>query len=167
MSKKITEPITAGEEDKKEFRAWLDRNVNKIETFEKSPSSDKVLLFSLAEFWYENVNSMWHKTLELVEAQRELINREIPLARRQGALAATLANWDAITAQGTRTVGGRLRGEQQTKEKEITHAAIQDKERELAATVPKHKLNKEIARATGLEVEYVRKARKEICKKSG
>jgi FixJ family two-component response regulator len=59
-------------------------------------------------------------------------------------------------------VGGKNRGAQQREEKTERYAQIVEKQNELANTVPRHKLNKEIAKATGLPTEYVRKARKEI-----
>ncbi len=68
----------------------------------------------------------------------------------------------AIIAQRTRSGGGQKRGEQQKRDKESKHRLIQQKEAELSPTTPKRKMNKLIAKATGLDTDYVRKARKEM-----
>ena len=163
MSKAKNKPLFEDKETEAEFSQWWSQNTELLEIFDaKTPNESKVLLFGLERFWYERINIQWHKTLALVKDQRELIEREIPVARRQGALGATLANLTAIEAQLLRKAGGDIRGKQQAMEKSVRHKTIQQTEKILASTTPARNLNKAIAKATGLETDYVRKARNEI-----
>lgn len=82
------------------------------------------------------------------------------------AMKARIIEEPKIKTHQTRIDGGKIRGEAQRAEKDVRHKLIEEKEAELAATTPPRKLNKEIAKATCLETEYVRRARKEIKQKA-
>ncbi len=74
---------------------------------------------------------------------------------------------DAIIAQQTRSPGGKIRGEQLIAGKEDKHRRIRDATKELSPTTKPRSLNKAIAKKTGLETDYVRKARKEMKQETG
>lgn len=158
------------------FGKWWEANAKRLESFEKNPEKTKTLLFALAEFWYERVNKAWHDTnkawhdtLDLVHEQSELLNKmqnAVPEAFKQGEFMALFKERDKLRAHESRILGGKLRAEQLTNQKNDKHEAIKEKEKELAPKFPPHKLNKEIAKALGMEPDYVRKARNVISKKN-
>lgn len=151
------------------FGEWWNANAKRLESFEQHPEKSKTLLFALAQFWYERVNAAWQDTIDLVGQQSELLNKmqnAIPEAFRHGEFMALLKERDKLQAHESRILGGKLRAEQLTNQKIDKHQAIREKEKELAPKFAPHKLNKEIAKALGLETDYVRKARKMINKEN-
>lgn len=75
-------------------------------------------------------------------------------------------NRDAITAHQSRITGGNSRGKQLTAGKADKYKLIRDATKELSPTTKPRNLNKAIAKKTGLETDYVRKARKEMKQKT-
>jgi hypothetical protein len=151
------------------FDEWWKANAKRLDSFEQHPEKSKTLLFALAQFWYERVNKAWDDTIDLVHRQSELLNKiqnAIPEAFRHGEFMALLKERDKLRAHESRIIGGMLRAEQLANQKMEKHEAIEEKEKELAPKFAPHKLNKVIAKALGLETDYVRKARKEISKKN-
>lgn len=90
------------------------------------------------------------------------VTKATEIARTAAATLVRIELRPQVQAHRSRQGGGKNRGEQQREEKAARHARIEEKQNELADTTPPRKLNKAIAKATGLETEYVRKARKEI-----
>jgi hypothetical protein len=83
------------------------------------------------------------------------------------AVASTLVRIELrpqVKSHRSRKEGGKKRGEQQREEKTERYAQIEEKQNELADTMPPHKLNKAIAKATGFDTAYVRTARKKMSK---
>ena len=94
-------------EHEEAFHQWMKENTALIESFNKNPDPIKGLLYAVSEFWYERVNKGWQDTIDLLEVQRDLVNKlndEIPEAVKRGQIAATLANWDAIQAKQERLI---------------------------------------------------------------
>jgi hypothetical protein len=73
---------------------------------------------------------------------------------------------DAIVAQQTRPDGGRIRGEQQTKEKDDRKQLIKDTEAKLPKGTKPHHVNKEISKAVGVLPDTVGRLRREIKKEA-
>lgn len=73
---------------------------------------------------------------------------------------------DAIIAQQTRPAGGRIRGKQQTKEKDDRKKLIKDKEAELPEGTKPHHVNKEIGKALDIPTDTVGRLRREIKKEA-
>lgn len=73
----------------------------------------------------------------------------------------------AIEAQKTRIPGGKIRGDQLSAVKQAKHKRIQEAEKELLSITKRRNLNKAIAKKTGFETDYVRKARKEMEREPG
>lgn len=161
--------IFPDKESEAAFDEWWKANAKRLDSFEQHPEKSKTLLFALAEFWYGRVNAAWQDTIELVGQQSELLNKlqdAIPEAFRHGEFMALLKERDKLRAHESRILGGKLRGEQLTNQKNDKHEAIKETEKVLAPKFAPHKLNKEIAKALGLETDYVRKARNVISKKN-
>lgn len=164
------EPVSLFQDKETEaaFLEWMDANAKRWESFEKSPEKSKTFLYALAEFWYDRVNKAWQDTLDLVSVQSELLNKmqnAVTEAFKHGEFMALFKERDKLRAHETRILGGKLRAEQLANQKKDKQKAIEEKEKELAPKSAPHKLNKEIAKALGMETEYVRKARGELKKK--
>lgn len=97
-----------------------------------------------------------------IAAARGDVTKATEIARTAAATLVRIELRPQVRAHRSRQGGGKDRGKQQREEKAARHARIEEKQLELAETTPAHKLNKAIAKATGLETEYVRKARKKI-----
>jgi len=68
----------------------------------------------------------------------------------------------AIEAQKTRSPAGKGRAKQLKERKESKHDRIRKAKENLPSDTKPHHITKEIAKATGLETDYVRKARNEM-----
>lgn len=156
-------------EHEEAFLQWWRDNAERFKTFNESSDTIKNLLYAISEFWYERVNEGWQDTIDLVDRQSELLNKmqnAVPEAFKHGEFMALFKERDKLRAHESRILGGKLRAEQLTNQKNDKHEAIKEKEKELAPKFPPHKLNKEIAKALGMEPDYVRKARNVISKKN-
>jgi len=156
-------------EHEEAFHRWARDNTERIKAFNGNADAVKSLLYAISEFWYDRVNEGWQDTIDLVHQQSELLNKmqnAVPEAFKHGEFIALFKERDKLRAYESRIIGGKLRAEQLTNQKNDKHEAIKEKEKELAPKFPPHKLNKEIAKALGMEPDYVRKARKVISKKN-
>ena len=71
----------------------------------------------------------------------------------------------AIEAHKTRKTGGDNRAKQLKEGEESKHQRIRNAEKELPSDIQPHHVTKTIAKTTGLETDYVRKARKKMERK--
>lgn len=150
------------------FHEWRRGNGERLKAFDGNTDTIKSLLYAISEFWNDRFNEGWQDTIDLVHQQSELLNKmqnAVPEAFKHGEFMALLRERDKLLAHESRILGGKLRAEQLANQKKDKHEAIKEKEKEFASKSAPHKLNKEIARALGLEIDYVRKARHEIKKK--
>lgn len=109
-------------EHEEAFHQWSRENSALIKFFNENPDSIKSLLYAISEFWYERVNKGWAETIELVERQSEIITSleaQIPLAAKQGELAAIISNAKALEAHAKRIIAlakGRRMGAEAQKQ---------------------------------------------------
>lgn len=154
------------------FQAWRRANADLIplSEFKKLPDVLQWLFYAEVAFWLDRYSKGWDDALVLVREQSELLNKmqnAVPEAFKQGGeFMALVKDRDKLRAHEQRILGGNLRAKQLANQKKAKHETIEEKEKELAPKFAPHKLNKAIAKALGLETDYVRKARKEIKKKN-
>lgn len=170
-SKDDLSALFSDKETEEAFQEWRRASVDLISLskFEKMPDVLQWLLYAKAEFWLDRYSKGWDDALDLVKLQSELLNKmqnAVPQAYKHGEVMALFKERDKLRAHESRILGGSLRAEQLAIQKRNKHDAIAEKEKELAPKFVPHKLNKEIARALGLETDYVRKARSELKRKN-
>lgn len=158
-------------ETEEAFQEWRLSSADLIplSKFEKMPDVLQWLFYAKAEFWLDRYSKGWDDALDLTHQQSELLNKiqnAVPEAFKHGEFMALFKERDKLRAHESRILGGNLRAEQLVNQKKDKHEAIEEKEKELAPKFAPHKLNKEIAKALGLETDYVRKSRNEIKKKN-
>lgn len=163
--------LFSDKETEEAFQVWRRANavLMPLSEFKKLPDVLQWVFYARAEFWLDRYSKGWDDALDLVKLQSELLNKmqnAVPQAYKHGEIMALFKERDKLRAHESRILGGNLRAEQLANQKRNKHDAIAEKEKELAPKFVPHKLNKEIARALGLETEYVRKARSELKKKN-
>lgn len=161
--------LFSDKETEEAFQEWRRDNADLVplSKFKKLPDVLQWVFYARAEFWLDRYNKGWQDTNDLVHQQSELLNKmqnAVPEAFKHGEFMALFKERDKLRAHESRILGGNLRAEQLANQKRNKHEAIAEKEKELAPESVPHKLNKEIAKALGLETEYVRKARSELKK---
>lgn len=100
-----------------------------------------------------------YKDAEIADAGRN-IPKIIEVVDVAAKTLARIEFHQQLKSHKSRPRGGRTRAKQLAEQKRTKLKLIKEKEAELTDKIPKHKMNKEIAKATGLETDYVRKARK-------
>lgn len=162
--------LFSDKETEEAFQEWrrVNADLMPLSEFKKLPDALRWLFYARAEFWLDRYSKGWDDALDLVHQQSELLNKmqnAVPEAFKHGEFMALFKERDKLLAHESRILGGKLRAEQLANQKKDKHEAIKEKEKEFAPKSAPHKLNKEIARALGLEIDYVRRARHEIKKK--
>lgn len=170
-SKDDLSALFSDKETEEAFQEWRRASADLVplSEFKKLPDVLQWLFYARVAFWLDRYSKGWDDALNLVHEQSELLNKmqnAVPEAFKHGEFMALFKERDKLRAHESRILGGNLRAEQLANQKNDKHEAIEEKEKELAPGFAPHKLNKEIARALGLETDYVRKARSELKKKN-